>query len=112
MTILDDIATYKREEIAQAKARMPLAAIESFFTNATGLKILNAAPALKEGQFLFPLVDIVIVNESELAHFSGRTVASRDDIVAAARSLIADNQTAIVTLGGEGACAVSAGCFQ
>jgi indole-3-glycerol phosphate synthase len=28
MTILDDIAKYKREEIAQAKARVPLAAIE------------------------------------------------------------------------------------
>ncbi len=91
-----------------AQFEMPFAAIEAFFTGSTALKILNAAPALKEGRHLFPLADILIVNETELAHFSGRPVTGRDDVAPAARALLSAGQTVIVTLGPDGAMAVDA----
>jgi ribokinase len=91
-----------------AQFEMPLPAIEAFFrapAALAGAKILNAAPSLLAGKPLLALADIVIVNETELDHLSGR---SREDIAATARSLVSGSQTVIVTLGAAGAVAVDA----
>jgi len=76
-----------------------------------GITILNAAPADPEGAALFPLMDIIIVNETELAQFAGLAQAPEalDEVATAARRLITrPGQTVVVTLGAAGAAAVTA----
>ena len=76
-----------------------------------GITILNAAPAHPEGAALFPLMDILVVNETELAQFAGlaRAPEALDDVAAAARRLLCrPGQTVVVTLGAAGAAAVTA----
>lgn len=89
-----------------------LSAIEALFAGRhKGLRILNAAPAVPEAASLFPLLDILIVNETELAQYAGaaRELVALPQIAAAARRLIArDGQRVIVTLGARGAVAVDA----
>ncbi|HXQ17429.1 MAG TPA: ribokinase [Caulobacteraceae bacterium] len=96
-----------------AQLETPVAAIEALFAGAPAgrLRLLNAAPAVLEGRRLFPLVDILIVNETELAAFATVPVVADDvDAVAAvARGLISrPDQTVVVTLGKAGAVAVGA----
>ena len=92
----------------------PVAALRALYESAAaraGLKLLNAAPALPEGAALFALVDLLIVNETELAAYAGLDAApiGADEVAAAARQLAAENGiTVIVTLGAAGAMAVSA----
>ena len=90
-----------------AQLETPVDAIEALFTSAAargGMRILNAAPALAEGASLFPLADILVVNETELARYAGA-----GDVELAARRLISRaGQTVIVTLGADGAMAVDA----
>ena len=90
-----------------AQLETTVEAIEALFTSAAagnGMRILNAAPALAEGAKLFPLADILVVNETELARYAGA-----GDVGLAARRLISRvGQTVIVTLGAEGAMAVDA----
>ena len=76
-----------------------------------GTTILNAAPAHPEGAALFPLMDILVVNETELAQFAGlaRAPEALDEVAAAARRLLCrPGQTVVVTLGAAGAAAVTA----
>lgn len=72
---------------------------------------LNAAPALDAPPGLFAATDLLIVNETELARYSGHAVGADADAVSverAARSLRrGGDQTVIVTLGARGALAVS-----
>jgi ribokinase len=95
-----------------AQLETPLAAIAALFAAAAGgLRLLNAAPAVPEAWALFPLVDILIVNETELAAFAGVPVIADDaDAVAAAagRLISRPDQTVVVTLGKAGALAVTA----
>ncbi len=90
-----------------AQLETPVDAIEALFTSeaaGNGVRILNAAPALAEGAKLFPLADILIVNETELARYAGA-----GDFASAARRLISRaGQAVIVTLGAEGSMAVDA----
>lgn len=53
MTILDDISAYKREEVAAAKARMPLTTLESVASGAGRTRGFKAAleKARKEGRY-------------------------------------------------------------
>jgi ribokinase len=96
-----------------AQLETPVAAIEALFSTAAAraaTRILNAAPAVDEGRRLLPLTDILVVNETELAHFAGsaRIPEHLDDVAAAARPLLtrAGGQVVIVTLGKAGAVAV------
>lgn len=95
-----------------AQLETPVAAIEALFASPAaraGTRVLNAAPATADGRRLFPLTDILVVNETELARYAGtETVPEHlDDIAAAARGLIMrPGQTVIVTLGKAGAVAV------
>ena len=67
--------------------------------------LLNAAPARELGAELWPLLDLLIVNEHELAQLAGGPEQHEE---AAARSLLARGVgTVIVTLGGRGSLAVT-----
>ncbi len=97
-------------QVVLAQLETPVDAIEAAFAAAaSSVRILNAAPAIDDGRRLFPLTDILIVNETELAHYAATAVsADHDAIAAAARSLLSSpGQTVIVTLGAVGALAVS-----
>ena len=95
--------------VVLAQLETPLDAIASLFAQASSsTKILNAAPSVDEARVLFPLADILVVNQSELAHYA-KMKGSQNDIAVAARSLISRaGQTVIVTLGAHGALAVDA----
>jgi ribokinase len=113
---MTDADTAARSRVLLAQLETPVATIEALFGGAAGaagcLRMLNAAPASPEGRRLFPLVDVLIVNETELAAFAGvaPAVDDLDAMADAATSLIArDGQTVIVTLGAAGALAVGGG---
>ena len=95
-----------------AQLECPVETIKSLFSNDAarrGTTILNAAPALPDGAALFPLVDILILNESELAAYA-KLPEPPDDVETALESagkLIGrDGQAVIVTLGEKGAVVV------
>ena len=75
--------------------------------------ILNAAPALPPPEGLLEATDFLILNETELAAWSGVTVgeASRQPDIAEAAAALAmrPEQTVIVTLGAKGALTFAAG---
>lgn len=81
------------------------------FAAANGIEtILNPAPAAADlDPDLIRQVTFLVPNESELAILSGLSTGTDDEIVAAARSLIARGiRTVIVTLGGRGARMITA----
>ncbi|MFN7273406.1 MAG: PfkB family carbohydrate kinase, partial [Gammaproteobacteria bacterium] len=68
--------------------------------------LLNTAPALPGTQDLLALADLVVLNETELAHYAG---AVTEDLATAAQRLISrPQQTIIVTLGAQGAVVITA----
>ena len=70
--------------------------------------ILNPAPAVALDRELMAQVTFLVPNRSELALLSGMPVAGDDEVIAAARTLIASGVgTVIVTLGAAGALAIS-----
>lgn len=96
-----------------AQLECPVETIKSFFSSDAarrGTTILNAAPALPEGDGLFPLTDILILNESELAAYAGLPEPP-DDVETAidgAGNLVGrEGQAVIVTLGEKGAVVVN-----
>jgi ribokinase len=107
-------AAVEARSVYLAQLECPVETIEAAFSLPAakrGIRILNAAPAEIEGQRLFPFTDILIVNETELAKFAGLKAVPQlaDEIAAAARTLITrEGQTVIVTLGKDGAMAVTA----
>jgi len=85
----------------------PPAAIEALFATGaarSGVKILNAAPAEPDGQALFALADVLIVNQTELARYAGEG----EPTLAARRLIARPGQSVVVTLGAGGAMAVDA----
>lgn len=87
-----------------------LGAVEAFLRAASAARhrILNAAPYVAEARALFDLADIIVVNEVELSRYAGLAPDHRQDVAATARGLIArDDQTVIVTLGGQGVLVVT-----
>jgi len=96
-------------KVMMAQLECPIATVEAAFKAASGaIKILNAAPAVLDARSLFPLADILVFNESELAAYAG--VEETSDIgliVETARRLTSfPGQTVIVTLGAAGAVGV------
>jgi len=95
-----------------AQLESPLETVAAFFRGADGQgsSLLNAAPARLEARGLFELVDILILNETELQTFAAlkTTPESQAEIVAAARSLmVRPGQSAVVTLGASGCLIVT-----
>jgi ribokinase len=100
-------------DILVAQFEIPLETIEAFFAKGKAsrtVNILNPAPAKKCNDSLLELVDILILNETELEFFSGahlNDLNNQEAIVAATRSIIKPNQQIIVTLGEKGAIIVT-----
>jgi ribokinase len=91
----------------------PLDAIEALFASPAarrGITILNAAPAAEAARVLFPLADVIVVNQGELTLFAGdaEPAGAGDAIVPARRLISREGQTIIVTLGAAGVLAVTA----
>ncbi len=100
-------------DIAVSQFEIPLATIAAFFQRARAAgatTILNPAPAIKFGRELLDLVDILILNETELGILAGIELRDTDDyprLIGAARSLEIDKDKIIcVTLGKRGIVAL------
>lgn len=107
--------------VALAQLELPPAEVAAFLDRAaqTGWRtMLNAAPAIAAARDLAAVPEILVVNETELAHCAGRAlpdgvpegVPDVETVVALARSLPrgADRVT-VVTLGAQGVVALAQG---
>jgi ribokinase len=100
------------QRVLLAQLETPAGAIEALFKAGAakgGLRVLNAAPALPQGAALFPLTDILILNQTELASYArlDHEPAKLEEVSKAARKLMSrPDQTIIVTLGKTGVAAV------
>jgi ribokinase len=106
-------ATLTKGDIAVSQFEIPMPAITAFFKAARAAgatTILNAAPAIECGAELLDLVDILILNESELGFLAKTELGETDDharFIDAARSLHAAKDKIIcVTLGKRGVLAL------
>jgi ribokinase len=99
-------------DICVGQFEVPLESTEAAFKQARlvgALTILNAAPAQVVPAALLDTVDILVINETELAALSGVPIsdASADaDIVNAARGLARGHRMVVATLGARGVIAV------
>ena len=100
-------------DVAVSQFEIPLPAISAFFKRARAAgatTILNPAPALAFDRELLDLVDILILNETELGFLAKTELRDTDDharFIEAARSLQAGTDKIIcVTLGKRGAVAL------
>jgi ribokinase len=103
-------------DIAVSQFEIPLPTIAAFFKRARAAgatTILNPAPAARFGQDLLDLVDILVLNETELGFLTGSELREADEparFVEAARSLRIDSDRMIcVTLGKRGVLALTGG---
>ncbi len=97
--------------VVLAKLETPVAAIQALFSAQaarSARKILNAAPAVAGGAALFPLADMIIFNQSEVAAYLqlDREPQSLEALLPVRRFLTRPNQAAVVTLGALGAAAI------
>jgi ribokinase len=104
-------------DVAVSQFEIPLPAISAFFARARAAgatTILNPAPAIEFGAALLDLVDILILNESELGYLTKTELRDTDDyarFIDAARSLqIGTDKVICVTLGKRGIVALIEGC--
>jgi ribokinase len=100
-------------DIAVSQFEIPLPAISAFFKRARAAgatTILNPAPAIKFGRELLDLVDILILNETELGFLTETELHDTDAyqrIIDSARSLQFDKDKVVcVTLGRRGIVAL------
>ena len=100
-------------DIAVSQFEIPLPTIAAFFKrarSARAITILNPAPAIACGPELLDLVDILILNETELGFLTKTELHDSDDparFIEAARSLqTGPNRTICVTLGKRGVLAL------
>jgi ribokinase len=103
-------------DVAVSQFEIPLPAISAFFARARAAgatTILNPAPAKQFGPELLDLVDILILNETELGFLTGNELRDSDDyakFIDAARSLqTREDQVVCVTLGKRGIVALIEG---
>jgi ribokinase len=106
-------ASLAKGDIAVSQFEIPLPAIGAFFNRARAAgatTILNPAPAIEFGADLLGLVDILILNESELGFLTKTELRDTDDsarFIEAARSLHgAKDKIICVTLGKRGVLAL------
>ena len=100
-------------DIAVSQFEIPLPTIEAFFKRARGAgatTILNPAPAIACGPALLELVDVLILNETELGFFANTELQASDEpaqfVEAARRLQTGTNRIICVTLGKRGVLAL------
>jgi ribokinase len=103
-------------DIAVSQFEIPLPTIEAFFKRARGAgatTILNPAPAFTCGPQLLELVDVLILNETELGFFANTELHDSDEparfVEAARRLRTGANGIICVTLGKRGVLALANG---
>ncbi|PJG56889.1 ribokinase [Bradyrhizobium forestalis] len=101
-------------DVAVSQFEVPLPAIAAFFHRARAAgatTLLNPAPAQAMSRELLTLVDILVLNETELGFLAGSELSESDEaarIIAVARQLQArEDQTICVTLGRRGVLALA-----
>ena len=106
-------ASLAKGDIAVSQFEIPLPTISAFFKRARAAgatTILNPAPAIAFGPELLDLVDILILNETELGFLTNTRLGDTDEparLIEAARSLQAGSDRIIcVTLGKRGVLAL------
>jgi ribokinase len=113
----DDVAEVPlaKGDVAVSQFEIPLPTIAAFFQRARSAEattLLNPAPAQKMSPELLALVDILVLNETELGFLAGAELYDHDEaakIIAVARKLQArQDQTICVTLGKRGVLALAA----
>lgn len=108
-------APLAKGDVAVSQFEIPLPTIAAFFQRACAAgatTLLNPAPAQKMSGELLALVDILVLNETELGLLAGVELSESDEaakIIAVARKLQArQDQTICVTLGKRGVLALAA----
>ena len=111
----EDVAratTLEGARIVLAQLEVPLDAVKAAARLCTGTFILNPAPAQQLGPELLALVDVLVVNRSELALLAGSSEArTARDVIAQAKGL-ALGGAVVVTLGAQGAVTVNDGAVR
>jgi ribokinase len=99
-------------DVTVSQFEIPQPAINAFFQRAKAAgatTILNPAPAIPFGKDLLDLVDILILNETELGFLTGTELYDSDDparFVEAAKSLQGGGRIICITLGKRGVLAL------
>jgi ribokinase len=106
-------AALAKGDIAVSQFEIPLPAISAFFERARGVgatTTLNPAPAIEFHRALLDLVDILILNETELGFLAKTELRDTDDdaqLIEAIRALqVGEDKIVCVTLGKRGVLAV------
>jgi ribokinase len=101
-------------DVLVSQFEIPASTVYAFFSRAGSIgatTILNLAPAIDFDRSLLHLVDIVVLNETELGFMTRRSLHESDPesfFIEAARTLqMRDGQTVCVTLGRRGAVALN-----
>jgi ribokinase len=106
---------FAKGDIAVSQFEIPLRTISAFFERARAggaTTILNPAPAIEVNRELLDLVDILILNETELGLLAKPGLRDADDpahVIETARSLQTKGETICVTMGKRGAIALVEG---
>ncbi|MDA9548760.1 ribokinase [Bradyrhizobium sp. CCBAU 45321] len=112
----DDVSVVPllKGDVAVSQFEIPLPTIAAFFHRARAagaVTVLNPAPAQKMPVELLALVDILVLNETELGFLAGSELSDDDEaakIIDVARKLQArEDQTICVTLGKRGVLALA-----
>lgn len=103
---------FKRADAVMSQLEIPIEAVAAGLKLArkTGCKtVLTPAPARKLPQTMWPLVDYLVLNETELAFYSGRNRAdTKEEALAAAQQLLKLGTGAVVvTRGSHGGLVVT-----
>jgi ribokinase len=108
-------ASLAKGDVAVSQFEIPLSAITAFFQHARAAgatTILNPAPARVVGADLLGLVDILVLNETELGVLTGAALNENDEphyFVEAARPLRGKARCICITLGRRGVLALVGG---
>jgi ribokinase len=108
-------ASFAKGDVAVSQFEIPLPAISAFFQRARAggaTTILNPAPARAVAPELLALVDILVLNETELGILTGAELGENDEpmyFIEAARPLRAKGRTICITLGRRGVLALVGG---
>ncbi|WP_448033524.1 ribokinase [Bradyrhizobium liaoningense] len=109
-----DVVPLLAGDVAVSQFEIPLPAIAAFFRRARAAgatTLLNPAPAQAMSREMLALVDILVLNETELGFLARSELSESDEaarIIAAARQLQArEDQTICVTLGKRGLLALA-----
>jgi ribokinase len=109
-----EVVPLLKGDVAVSQFEIPLPSIAAFFRRARAagaVTVLNPAPARKMPDELLALVDILVLNETELGFLAGAELSDDDEagkIIDVARKLQArEDQTICVTLGRRGVLALA-----